>query len=150
MKNRRVPGPEGTEKSFLCSVLAACSGSILFLLLFSSAAIAHEVRPAYLELRQTGPETYDVFWKVPGRGEDLRLGLYVELPGTCTNVTQPRGSMINNAFSERWTVKCAGGLIGGTIHIAGLNARPLMCWFAWKVSMARRKSHESRPPLRRS
>lgn len=30
--------------------------------------------------------------------------------------------MINNAFSERWTVKCAGGLIGGTIHIAGLNA----------------------------
>jgi len=122
MKNRRVAGPEGTEKSFLCSVLAVCSGSILFLLLFSSAAIAHEVRPAYLELRQTGLETYDVFWKVPGRGEDLRLGLYVELPGTCTNVTQPRGSMINNAFSERWTVKCAGGLIGGTIHIAGLNA----------------------------
>ena len=30
--------------------------------------------------------------------------------------------MINNAFSERWTVKCAGGLSGGTIHIAGLSA----------------------------
>ena len=121
MKNRRVPELEQTGKSFLCSVLAV-SGSILFLLVFSSAAIAHEVRPAYLELRQTGPETYDVFWKVPGRGEDLRLGLYVELPGACTNVTQPRGSMINNAFNERWTVKCAGGLIGGTIHIVGLNA----------------------------
>lgn len=121
MKNRRVPEPEPTGKSFLCSVLGV-SGSILFLLVLSSVAAAHEVRPAYLELRQTGPETYDVFWKVPGRGEDLRLGLYVELPGACTNVTQPRGSMINNAFSERWTVKCAGGLIGGTIHIAGLNA----------------------------
>jgi len=83
---------------------------------------AHEVRPAYLELRQTGPETYDALWKVPGLGEDLRLGLYVELPAGCINVTAPRASMINNAFTERWTVKCAGGLSGGTIHIAGLSA----------------------------
>ena len=30
--------------------------------------------------------------------------------------------MVNNAFTERWTVKCAGGLTGGTIHIAGLTA----------------------------
>ena len=82
---------------------------------------AHEVRPAYLELRQTGPETYDALWKVPGQG-DLRLGLYVELPANCTNVTEPSGSMANNAYTERWTVKCPGGLSGGTIHIAGLSA----------------------------
>ena len=30
--------------------------------------------------------------------------------------------MVNNAYTERWTVKCAGGLTGGTIHIAGLTA----------------------------
>ena len=36
---------------------------------------AHEMRPAYLELRQTGPETSDVLWKVPARGEDQRFGL---------------------------------------------------------------------------
>ena len=30
--------------------------------------------------------------------------------------------MANNAFTERWTVKRAGGLTGGTIHIAGLTA----------------------------
>ena len=80
------------------------------------------MRPAYLELRQTGPETYDVLWKVPGQGENLRLGLYVELPAGCTNITAPRASMANNAFTERWTVKRAGGLTGGTIHIAGLTA----------------------------
>ena len=97
---------------------------LLFVLLsvFARGALAHEVRPAYLELRQTGPETYDALWKVPGRGENLRLGLYVELPASCTNVTEPRGSMVNNAFTERWTAKCAGGLTGGTIHIAGLSA----------------------------
>ena len=84
-------------------------------------AFAHEVRPAYLELRQTGPETYDALWKVPGQG-DLRLGLYVELPAGCTQRHRAAGSMVNNAYTERWTVKCAGGLTGGTIHIAGLSA----------------------------
>jgi hydrogenase/urease accessory protein HupE len=52
----------------------------------------------------------------------LRLGLYVEFPAGSTNVTAPRASMANNAFTERWTVKRAGGLTGGTIHIAGLTA----------------------------
>ena len=82
---------------------------LLFVLLatFAPGVFAHEVRPAYLELRQTGPETYDVLWKVPGQGENLRLGLYVELPAGRTNVTEPRGSMVNNAFTERWTVKRA-------------------------------------------
>ena len=96
---------------------------LIFVLLVTLApsVFAHEVRPAYLELRQTGPETYDALWKVPGQG-DLRLGLYVELPASCTNVTEPRGSMANNAYTERWTVKCPGGLSGGTIHIAGLSA----------------------------
>src|SRR6185436_3830678 len=121
MKLQRALEQE-TERCFPRSAISACSRSILFLLLFSATAVAHEVRPAYLELRQTGPETYDALWKVPGRGEDLRLGLYVELPSVCTNLTRPRGSMANNAFTERWTVKCAGGLIGGRIHIAGLNA----------------------------
>jgi hypothetical protein len=95
---------------------------VFFCLLLSTSAFAHEMRPAYLELRQTGAETYDALWKVPGQGENLRLGLYVEFPAGCTNVTEPRASMVNNAFSERWTVKRAGGLTGGTIHIVGLSA----------------------------
>ena len=94
---------------------------LILLTAFSPGVFAHEVRPAYLELRQTGSETYDALWKVPGLGDDLRLGLYVELPANCTNVAEPRGSMVNSAFAERWTVKCAGGLSGGTVHIAGLS-----------------------------
>ena len=85
-------------------------------------AFAHEVRPAYLELHQTSADAWDVLWKVPGRGDNLRLALYVELPPACTNTTRPRGSMTNNAFTERWTVNCSGGLTGGRILIAGLSA----------------------------
>ena len=46
--------------------------ALLIFLLFSllaAPASAHEVRPAYLEVHQTGPETFDVFWKVPGQGD---------------------------------------------------------------------------------
>jgi len=94
----------------------------VLLTFFARGAFAHEVRPAYLELREIGPETYDVFWKVPGQGEDLRLGLYLELPAGSANVTAPRASMVNNAFTERWIIKRAGGFAGGIINIAGLSA----------------------------
>ena len=104
------------------SLLTSAATGVMLIALASSSVSAHEARPAYLELRQTGPETYAALWKVPGMGENLRLGLYVELPAGCTNVTRPRGSMVNNAFTERWTVKCPGGFTGGTIHIAGLSA----------------------------
>ena len=95
--------------------------NLILLAAIVPGACAHEVRPAYLELRQTGQDTYDALWKVPGQG-DLRLGLYVQLPATCTNVNEPNRSMANNAYTERWTVKCTGSLSGGTIHIAGLSA----------------------------
>jgi hydrogenase/urease accessory protein HupE len=112
-----------------------------FLVAFASGLYAHEVRPAYLELRQTGPETYDVFWKVPGQGENLRLGIYVELPAGSANVTAPRASMANNAFTERWTVKRSGGLTGGTICITGLTSNNDRCACAFGTSRWFRASH---------
>ncbi len=95
---------------------------LILFLAFTSGAWAHEVRPAYLEIRETAPQTYDVLWKVPGRGENLRLGLYVEFPADTRNVTEPHASMADGIFAQRWTVKRAGGLAGGTINIAGLRA----------------------------
>ena len=88
----------------------------------ASAVAAHEVRPAYLELRQTGEETWDATWRVPARGDDLRLGLYVELPEGATNLTEPEALIRDDAFQERWSFRCPGGLAGGTIRIAGLAA----------------------------
>jgi len=96
--------------------------ALILLAGFSSGGLAHEVRPGYLELRQTGPEAYDVLWKVPGQGENLRFGLYVGLPATCTNVTEPIGAMANNAYIERWRVKCAGGLTGAATRVDGLSS----------------------------
>ena len=84
--------------------------------------VAHEVRPAYLQLRQTDSETYDVFWKVPALGDTMRLSLYVQFPASCSTGKPAHGTFSNNAYTERWTVVCPGGLVGSTIRIEGLTA----------------------------
>ncbi len=95
---------------------------LALLIAMTHGVFAHEVRPAYLEVRQTGPGTYDVLWKVPGQGENLRLGLHVEFPKGCTYLSDPRGTMAGGAFTQRWSVTCEGGLTGKTIRIEGLAA----------------------------
>jgi hypothetical protein len=34
---------------------------------------AHEMRPGYLDIRETAADTYEVLWKVPAQGDDLRM-----------------------------------------------------------------------------
>ncbi|MCZ6611622.1 MAG: HupE/UreJ family protein [Planctomycetota bacterium] len=88
---------------------------------FAAGVEAHEVRPGYLAVRQTGAESFDVLWKVPAKG-NLRLGLYARLPENCT-APAPRSTYIaGGASTERWSVTCAGGLTGRTIAIDGLRA----------------------------
>jgi len=91
----------------------------LTLLLAATGTLAHEVRPAYLELRQTGAERYDVLWKVPARG-DSRLGVYVRFPQACRAIGQPRGGFVNDAFVQQWTVEAPGGLAGREVRVDGL------------------------------
>jgi hypothetical protein len=95
-------------------------GPILLALLSANLVYAHEVRPAYLEIREVAPEQYDILWKTPARGE-ATIRLDVALPQTCME-TVPRvnvGDGVANA--ERWSVSCAGGLAGEEIEIDGLD-----------------------------
>jgi hydrogenase/urease accessory protein HupE len=85
------------------------------------AVQAHEVRPGYLELRQSGAETFDVIWKVPAKGE-LRLGIEAELPDDCNSSVPPARYSTRDAFIDRWSVVCPSGLGGGTIGVEGLSA----------------------------
>ena len=94
----------------------------LLLVFVAEGAFAHEVRPAYLEMRQIGVETYDVLWKVPGRGDDLRFGVYVKLPGNCRKTSEIQTTAANNAFTDRWSVRCNDGLTGQTVLIDGLSS----------------------------
>ena len=101
-------------KHALASLFLWCASTL--------AAFAHEVRPAYLELRQTASEVYDVLWKVPARGENLRLALYVRLPADARNVSEPRALFTDAAYLERWRIQRPGGLAGQDVTIEGLPA----------------------------
>lgn len=95
---------------------------LLFLAVCAANIAGHEMRPAYLELTQTGADTYDVFWKVPAVSDNMRLSLYVQLPETCSNLAPPSAFFANGAYTEQWSANCAGGLGGSTIRIDGLSA----------------------------
>jgi hydrogenase/urease accessory protein HupE len=96
-------------------------GCALLWLALAVPAAAHEVRPAYLELRETAPDRYAASFRVPAIG-DMRLRLRAELPTACAE-REPRAIYATpGAFTERWTIACTGGLAGREVRIDGLEA----------------------------
>ena len=87
----------------------------------SGVGMTHELRPGFLEIQQTAPETYDVRFKVPARG-NLRFGLHVRFPETCSNAKEPRSERAGAAIMERFAIVCLGGLEGREVSIDGLSA----------------------------
>jgi hydrogenase/urease accessory protein HupE len=81
-----------------------------------------ELRPGYLELRQTAPGTYSLLFRIPARGEDLRLAIYIKLPEGTEDVGVPQASFNDGAYVERRTVHRDGGLVGQAVSIEGLSA----------------------------
>lgn len=98
----------------------------LWLCGLAAGAHADIFRPAYLELREAGPDAdgrarYDVTWKVPALGES-RLAVRVRFPPGTVALTQPRGVLVDNAHLERWRIARAGGLTGQQVGIEGIAA----------------------------
>lgn len=81
---------------------------------------AHELQPALLQLRQTGPETFDVLWKIPPR-DDLR-DARPRWPSESRVISDPVLSSTDDAFAERYRLHCPGGLDNKTLALEGALA----------------------------
>jgi hydrogenase/urease accessory protein HupE len=91
----------------------------LGLLLAAPLASAHELRPAYLDLRELEPGRYAVLWKLPRQG-GVRLAMQPVFPQEC--VFQPGGELrAPDAVSSYGTLACPGGLGGRTLAVDGLE-----------------------------
>jgi hydrogenase/urease accessory protein HupE len=90
--------------------------------LLAQPAISDELRPGYLEMRQTSPGAYNLLFKIPARGEDLRLAIYVKLPEGTQDIATPRASFSDGAYVERRSIRRDGGFIGQAVSIEGLSA----------------------------
>ncbi len=101
-------------KTALLAFLLALATGVL-----TPAAMAHESRPAYLQITLAESDEVRVLLKVPALGAQ-RLGLYLNLPADCVASAEPAKFLIDNAFTERSVYACDGGLVGKTVAIHGL------------------------------
>ena len=97
------------------------SGIVLILLVFLTVpAVAHEMRPAYLELRETASGEFAVIWKTPMRGE-MRLALSVEFSGRTEIFTPIAMRETGSASVQTWRIKAIDPLRGQSVRLVGLE-----------------------------
>lgn len=84
-----------------------------------ASALGHEIRPAYLQIREIETSTYDVLWKTPAQG-DMRLALNALMPASCQNLGLARGALVNAAAIEQQRILCEGGIEGRRIVFENL------------------------------
>ena len=96
--------------------------SLLLCVGLSGQALAHESQPGLLELRQLGPDRYEVIWRAPiyyGRPHPARL----ELPEDWQSVGEPTVRQLPDSALHRRVVDIPGGSIDGSlIRFPGLEA----------------------------
>jgi len=83
-------------------------------------ALAHEVRPGFLELREQTDGSYSMLWKQPSGGE-VEIRIAPAFPEGCRFVSRDRQQLTPGALISRGTLVCEGGLGGRSIAIAGLE-----------------------------
>jgi hydrogenase/urease accessory protein HupE len=102
--------------------LGTCFGALILCLVGGTAAVAHEVRPASLELSQPDATSCRFVWKQPTMG-DLAVHLVPHVSNGWLE-RKPDDQYASAGFLLRtWTVRpCAADLLAGsTINIEGLD-----------------------------
>jgi hydrogenase/urease accessory protein HupE len=107
-------------------MMRVCRAALVALLLsVTGIAVAHEVRPAFLKISDVsataGAQSYEVLWRVP-TGAPVPLLIDVQLPEDCSPISEKLSWESASVEHDRWTVRCAGGLTGRRVEIAGLTA----------------------------
>ena len=89
-------------------------------LLLPLPASGHEVRPAYLELREEHAGEFSVLWKTPMRGE-MRLALQPELSGRTEILVPVSTRLTDGAAVQTWRLRAIDPLRGQRLRIDGLE-----------------------------
>ena len=112
--------------------------------LASGIAIAHEVRPGLLELREQSDGSYSMLWKQPTGGE-VEIRIAPVFPEGCRLLTRDRQQLTPGALTVRGGLACAGGLAGKSIAIAGLETTITDVLVRVHYADGRLESHMLRP-----
>ncbi|MNF35457.1 HupE / UreJ protein [compost metagenome] len=95
---------------------------LLLLGFMGLSAMAHESRPAYLELNETAAGRYDVLWRTPVLS-GMRLPIALRFAEGVRTVVDPVESQLNDSLIERRVIEAGpAGLVGQRIEFVGLQA----------------------------
>jgi len=85
------------------------------------AAMAHESRPAYLEMEETAPGQYTINWRTPEKG-GMRLPVVLQLPDDAKDLQDPVIMQLADSRLERRRIDAGPeGLGGKRIEFPGLQ-----------------------------
>jgi hydrogenase/urease accessory protein HupE len=102
-------------------ISARMIAALFFALLALSFAHAHEIRPAYLDLKETEPGRYEVLWRTPVLS-GMRLPLVLQMPDGVRNLREPQlDDLADSRLERRWIDAGPNGLEGRRIDFLGLN-----------------------------
>ena len=93
---------------------------IALLLCITAPVLAHELRPAYLDVHEEKAGEFRVLWKTPMRGE-MRLALSPEFSGRTESLTPVTTRHTDNAAVQTWRLQAIDSLRGQSVRIAGLE-----------------------------
>ncbi len=93
----------------------------LSLVMLTTAGQADVFRPAYLQLKQTGAESYDVLWKVPALDASTAIKVTAVFPAGVEEIGVRSNIYAAGALVQRWTIRVAGGLEGKAIRFDNLQ-----------------------------
>ena len=97
------------------------AGIVLALLFAFSSAQAHDIRPAYLELKETAPGQFSVLWRTPVMA-GMRLPVVLKLSDEVRNLKDPVVQELTDSLVERrWIQVGPHGLAGKRIEFPGLQ-----------------------------
>ncbi len=97
------------------------AGVVLTLLSAFPSAQAHEIRPAYLELKETIPGQFNVLWRTPVMS-GMRLPVALKLPDDMRNLQDPVVQELTDSLVERrWIEAGPKGFAGRRIEFPGLQ-----------------------------
>jgi hypothetical protein len=101
------------------SGLAVMMGLVLSVGL-ANASLAHEIRPAALQISESTPGTYEAVWKQPAVG-DMAIRLAPHLSSGSLDKEPTTQSLEPGKIIKRWSVKGGAALDQQTLTVEGLS-----------------------------
>jgi hypothetical protein len=82
---------------------------------------AHETRPAYLGIKETVPNQYELFWRTPVSA-GMRLPIVLRLPTDTKDLKPPTSDELTDSLVEQRWISVPGGITQKRVDFLGLES----------------------------